>query len=142
MNEDKDIIKELRHAEKLGLFESRSQMVDSDSFVDMKPNKEVDEFHSTGFLQNDSSHFDLSNCNVDMIFSSIPVSMVLKNPEGVYTVVNDFFCEWVGRKKKDIIGKTDFDLFSEELAKKFFDADARVLANGRRENQIEKCSDS
>ncbi len=142
MDKKKDIIEELRHAEKMGLFESHAQMTDTDTDIDTENNKEKDEFHSTGFLHRDSPYFGNDTLDIDMIFLSVPLPMVFKNYEGVYTVVNELFCELIGKNKEKIIGKTDFELFSEKRAKRFVDDDARVLANDKSENQIEKFSDS
>lgn len=140
MGNDKDIIKELRHAEKMGLFESHAQMTDTDTVIDIEDNEEDDEFHSTGFLHQDPPYFGEDNLDIDMIFSSVPLPMVFKNHEGVYTVVNELFCELIGRKKEKIIGKTDFELFSEKRAKRFVADDKQVLSDGKNKNQMEKFS--
>lgn len=139
MGNDKEIIKELRHAEKMGLLESHAQMADTDTVIDTD-NKEKEEFCSTDFLHRDHLHFGEDNLDIGMIFSSVPLSMVFKNHEGVYTIVNKLFCELIGRNKEKIIGKTDFELFSEKRAKRFVADDRRVLSDGKNKNQMEKFS--
>jgi len=140
MGNDKDIIKELRHAEKMGLFESHAQMADTDTVIDTENNKEKDEFFSTDFLHRDHLHFGEDNLDIGMIFSSVPLPMVFKNHKGVYTIVNKLFCELIGRKKEKIINKTDFEIFSEKRAKRFVADDKQVLSDGKNKNQMEKFS--
>ncbi|MBS3749831.1 MAG: PAS domain-containing protein [Candidatus Thermoplasmatota archaeon] len=140
MDNYKDIIKELRHAEKMGFFESHAQMTDTDKVTDTENNKEKDEFSSTHFLHRDHLYFEEDKLDIDMIFSSVPLPMVFKNHEGVYTIVNKLFCELIGRKKEKIIGKTDFELFSEKRAKRFVADDRQVLSDEKNKNQMEKFS--
>ena len=51
----------------------------------------------------------------------------IKDKEGVYKMVNSAFAEYCECRKSDIVGKTDFDLFDEELAKIFRKNDELVL---------------
>jgi rsbT co-antagonist protein RsbR len=55
------------------------------------------------------------------LLRSIPVSLYFKDTEGRLIRVTKYFLEQAGapsvKGEKDIIGKTDFDLFGEELAK-------------------------
>jgi len=140
MDDEKDIIKELRHAEKMGFFESYAQITDIDTVLDTENNKDKDKFQSTDFLHRDPPQFGENNLDIGMIFSSVPLPMVFKNREGVYTIVNKLFCELIGRNKEKIIGKTDFELFSEKRAKRFVTDDRRVLSDEKNKNQMEKFS--
>jgi rsbT co-antagonist protein RsbR len=55
------------------------------------------------------------------LLKNIPISLYFKDKEGHLIRVSKYFWEQAGapsvRGEKDIIGKTDFDLFGEELAK-------------------------
>lgn len=55
------------------------------------------------------------------MLQSVPVSIYFKDTEGHLMRVSKYFLEQAGapsvKGEKDIIGKTDFDLFGEELAK-------------------------
>ncbi|MEI7903820.1 MAG: CHASE domain-containing protein [Candidatus Firestonebacteria bacterium] len=50
------------------------------------------------------------------LLDSIPDSVFFKNREGAYLGCNPEFGKFVGKTEKDIIGKTDYDLFSAEIA--------------------------
>jgi len=60
----------------------------------------------------------------------LPLSVLRKNASGKYTFVNRRFLEFSGKESDDIIGTTDFDQFSEELATKYRAGDEHVLATG------------
>lgn len=71
------------------------------------------------------------------LLEHLPVHVVQKNPQGQFTFVSKSFCDLVHREFDDIIGKTDFDLFPEESARKFVEDDQRVMANGQVFNDVE-----
>ena len=50
------------------------------------------------------------------LINSIPDLIFYKNLDGTYLFCNDAFCELIGRPASEIIGKTDYDLFSREVA--------------------------
>jgi PAS domain S-box-containing protein len=59
-----------------------------------------------------------------------PSLMFIKDLEGRYLYVNDRFEQAFGLESKDIISRTDFEIFSAELATQFRANDAKVLATG------------
>lgn len=62
------------------------------------------------------------------IVRSLPGSIYFKDTHGVYLVANDHALKMVGlRQEEDIIGKTDFDIFTEEEAKAFRKTDIKVM---------------
>jgi diguanylate cyclase (GGDEF)-like protein/PAS domain S-box-containing protein len=70
--------------------------------------------------------------NLRAILENIPYLVWLKNVEGEYLTVNPLFIETSGKSGADeIIGKTDFDLWPEELANKYFSDDAKVMNGGQ-----------
>jgi CheY-like chemotaxis protein len=48
---------------------------------------------------------------VQTIMDTSPGLIVLKDTNGVYRFVNPSFCQFLGRSRDDIVGKTDADLF-------------------------------
>ncbi|MGN7613832.1 response regulator [Magnetococcales bacterium HHB-1] len=64
------------------------------------------------------------------LFDSIPDLLFAKDPNGTYLHSNTSFDQFVGRKKKEIIGKTDYDLFPEDVAEFFRNEDKKMLAKG------------
>lgn len=59
-----------------------------------------------------------------------PEVIFIKDPEGRYTDVSDSFLALAGRTREAVIGRTDYDLFDAELARRFFDEDAQVRDSG------------
>jgi PAS domain S-box-containing protein len=61
------------------------------------------------------------------LLSSIPALVYLKDLELKYIEVNEKMSELLGITKKEILGKTDYDLFPEETADIFYKSDIDVL---------------
>ena len=57
----------------------------------------------------------------------LPQNIFRKDTQGRFTFANTRFCEVVGRNRADIVGKTDFDFYPAELARKYQDDDRRVV---------------
>ncbi|MHC4286206.1 MAG: PAS domain-containing protein, partial [Planctomycetota bacterium] len=53
-----------------------------------------------------------------------------KDEEHRWAVLNDAACEVMGRPREELIGKSDYDLFSKEQADVFWERDNLVLKNG------------
>jgi len=64
---------------------------------------------------------------ITSLFDSIPDIIFLKDAEGVYLGCNPPFADFVGKSKKKIIGKTDYDLFDKETADFFRNHDKRMF---------------
>ena len=65
------------------------------------------------------------------LVENLPQNVFCKDVAGRFSFANQRFCRALGRPLSDIIGKTDFDLFPAELARKHELDDARVLQTGR-----------
>jgi sigma-B regulation protein RsbU (phosphoserine phosphatase) len=61
------------------------------------------------------------------LVETLPQNIFRKDLEGRFTFVNQRFCQTVGRSAAEIIGKTDFDLFPQELAEKYQKDDRRIM---------------
>jgi PAS domain S-box-containing protein len=75
------------------------------------------------------------------LVSHLPQNILHKDLEGRFTFVNDFFCRTVNRPIEQILGRTDFDLYPAELAKKFRRDDQAVLERGKIFRTVEENRD-
>jgi diguanylate cyclase len=65
------------------------------------------------------------------IVDAITDPVFVKDKQHRWVFVNHAFCDFVGRDREWLIGKTDFDLSSKEEAQVFWEKDDEVLAHGR-----------
>ena len=72
------------------------------------------------------------------ILDKVPALIWQKDRDGTYIQVNKTFCDTHGLDAKEIIGKSDYDIFPPELADRYASADRRVIASGRPELGIEE----
>lgn len=72
------------------------------------------------------------------LIDSLPLNVLSKDLDGKVTFANQKFCLTDKRHLKDIIGKTDFDLYPEELAHKYLEDDKHVIASGEILETIEE----
>lgn len=61
------------------------------------------------------------------LVESLPQHIIRKDSQGRFTFANQRFCQMVGRDPKEILGRTDFDLFPQEMAEKFRRDDQMVM---------------
>ena len=93
----------------------------------------------------DRAQFESLKQSHDLLLSlieDIPMNVLRKDLEGRIVFVNQRFCDSISRSKGEILGKTDFDLFPAELAKKYTDDDRRVIESGDALEEIEAHSTS
>jgi len=62
------------------------------------------------------------------LVESLPLNVFRKDMEGRVVSGNQRYCETLGHTLDELVGKTDFDLFSRELAEKYRNDDATVIA--------------
>jgi PAS domain S-box-containing protein len=60
----------------------------------------------------------------------LPIHLLCKDLGGRFTFANGLFCRELGKSLHDIVGKTDYDFFSKELAEKYR-ADDRMVEQTR-----------
>ena len=68
---------------------------------------------------------------LETIFSVTPDMMILLDHKFVYRAVNPAFCKYMKLKEEDVIGKTDFDIFSFEEASIYRQSDIEVLNSAK-----------
>jgi len=62
------------------------------------------------------------------LLDTIPDMIWLKDKEGIYLLCNPIFERFFGTKEEEIVGKTDYDFVTEELADFFRDNDRSAMA--------------
>jgi len=62
---------------------------------------------------------------------NIPDDIYFKDKKNRFVMANKAIAESINVLSKDMIGKTDFDFFPEENAKKYFASDNRVMESGK-----------
>lgn|GEM_PF-1210732 len=68
------------------------------------------------------------------ILDNIPDMAWLKDSEGTFLAVNDPFAKACGISKEELCGKTDFDFWPQELAKRYRDDDEQVMKTRKRKS--------
>jgi len=75
------------------------------------------------------------------ILDNLPFLAWLKDLDGNFIAVNDVFAKSCGKKVDEIIGKKDFDICSQEMARIYHADDAAVMRSGRQKFAEEKIRD-
>jgi len=72
---------------------------------------------------------DLEDANdfLEVLINAIPSPVFYKDANGVYQGCNHAFEEYLGRAREQIIGKTDYDLASAEVAGEYHDMDLALF---------------
>jgi PAS domain S-box-containing protein len=90
-----------------------------------------------GIIENISSHkemeekLSLERDFMQGLLDNIPDIIYFKDRDNHIIKVNKFYARGVGLKPEEIVGKTDFDFFPYEQAKKMVDDDNEVLTSGK-----------
>ena len=64
------------------------------------------------------------------LIDSIPDSIFIKDRESRFTVANKKVASLMGTTPEKLIGKTDFDFYSADLAKGFYDMEQEIMRSG------------
>jgi two-component system, cell cycle sensor histidine kinase and response regulator CckA len=74
-------------------------------------------------LDNQKQTVEASEALYRTLLDAIPGPVFYKDAQGVYLGCNKAFEMYIGRSRDEIVGRTAFDLFPEELAKTYHEAD-------------------
>ncbi|MDI6725054.1 MAG: PAS domain S-box protein [Methanobacterium sp.] len=66
---------------------------------------------------------------LQILIDTIPSSIFYKDIKGIYQGCNKAYEDFTGLKKKDIIGKSVYDIFPKDQADKYFEMDLKLLEN-------------
>ncbi len=83
-------------------------------------------------LKQTRKDYDKSEAFYHSLVESLPQNILRKDLDGKFTFANQNFCQVLGKTLDEIIGRTDFDFFPSELAKKYQEDDRRVAETGTR----------
>lgn len=72
------------------------------------------------------------------LVESLPLCVLRKDARGRLQYANELACEVMGVSASAIVGKTDFDLFPADLAKKYLADDRVVLETGKLLHNVER----
>lgn len=72
------------------------------------------------------------------LIESLPLSVLRKDNRGRIQYANSRACKQIGRSVDELIGKTDFDLFPADLAKKYQADDREVMQSARLHHDVER----
>ena len=94
--------------------------------------RDVTELRSVETTLRDSEAVYLS------LVESLPLSVLRKDVHGRIQYANRSACEKIGVAAVEVIGKTDFDLFPADLAKKYMADDRIVMQTGKLHHDLER----
>ncbi|HTL57243.1 MAG TPA: SpoIIE family protein phosphatase [Candidatus Limnocylindrales bacterium] len=72
------------------------------------------------------------------LVETLPQNIFRKDLQCRFTFANQQFCKTLGRPLEEIVGKTDFDFFPQELAEKYQRDDRRVIETGQPYETVEE----
>jgi PAS domain S-box-containing protein len=65
------------------------------------------------------------------VIEATPDEIFVKDLAGRYILVNEAFARFIDKRPEDIVGRNDFELYPEQDARSFVEADQQVLAAGK-----------
>ncbi|MBP88561.1 MAG: hybrid sensor histidine kinase/response regulator [Planctomycetaceae bacterium] len=72
------------------------------------------------------------------LIENLPIHVIRKDVKGRFTLASPSFCELVGIPLKELLGKTDFDLYPDLLAQKYRADDQSVIERREVINDVER----
>jgi PAS domain S-box-containing protein len=69
------------------------------------------------------------------IINNLPAILHLKDPDGRYVMVNPQFEDIYNIREEMLLGKTDFEIFPDDLATEIYEADKHVMETGEMHEQ-------
>jgi PAS domain S-box-containing protein len=68
----------------------------------------------------------------------LPIHLICKDAASRFRFVNQLFCRELGKPLDEIVGKTDFDFFSQDLAEKYQADDREVMSTRKVMQKVEE----
>ena len=76
------------------------------------------------------------------IIDAVPSPVFVKDEQHTYIALNDAMCEFVGKPREQLIGKSDYEVFPEHEADVFWARDQEVFDSGLRNEHEEAFTDA
>ncbi|TRO57554.1 PAS domain-containing sensor histidine kinase [Candidatus Bathyarchaeota archaeon] len=116
------------------LFMFKSKIAGFNAIItDITPQKKLEEElrqYSAGLedmVEKKTAELAQSTKFLEDTIESVPDLLYIKDKEGKFVFANDAYCRFHGRPKKDIIGKTVYDLYQKDHAENFAKHDETVF---------------
>lgn len=87
-------------------------------------------------------NFDSSKEFLTGVLDAIPETVFVKDEKHVFVSVNNAYCDFFGKRKEEVIGKTDYDLYLKGEVDVFWEKDDEVLNTGKTNVNEENYTDS
>lgn len=88
------------------------------------------------FLRTTNSELRKEFENFNQLYNLIPALIVQKSENLKYENVNENFLKFLGKKKFEVLGRSDFEFFPETIAQEITKADLEALENQKHSTQI------
>ena len=72
------------------------------------------------------------------LVENLPQKIFRKDLKGEFVFANSGFCKELGKSRREIIGKTDFDFFPNDLAEKYREDDTVIMDSGDSLDKVEE----
>lgn len=82
-----------------------------------------------------------SQLRIQALINNIPALIYLKSEKGVYELINKGFTDLTGMDEPDILGKTDFDVFPDDIADLITVFDRRAISANQQQDVEEHYPD-
>ncbi|HVE38775.1 MAG TPA: EAL domain-containing protein [Planctomycetota bacterium] len=72
------------------------------------------------------------------LVQNLPQNIFRKDLEGRFTFANTQFCATIGKRLEEVLGRTDYDLFTAALARKYQEDDRKIIKSGKTFETVEE----
>ena len=73
-----------------------------------------------------------------MVINGTSDPIFVKDRQHCWVLVNDAYCNFIGRSREEIIGKSDFDLFDNDIADASWEQDEFIFTTSK-QNESDEC---
>ncbi len=98
--------------------------------------------HGLTRIISDRHHLETALRDAEAVYlsllESLPFSVLRKDTGGRILFANEQACQQIGKPIDELIGKSDFDLFPAELARKYLRDDRDVVLSGKLHHDVER----
>lgn len=96
---------------------------------------------SKEFIQDTTLHIE-SKMFLHQLLNTISKPIFLKDDRHIYLLVNDAFCKFLGCRRNQIIGKSEYEIFPPQTANLIWHEDEQVLRSGIASEKSETFTDA